>query len=399
MFKFVFDRRNDSRPYPNLAPMQDNPHDSYSGMGDTYPYIVPCRLLYYAHDHQYPIEIHYTDQPIPTNAYYPVGIGWFDFSLDYFALMSAEIRTYLRVRQLKVLFYYHEGDNPAHQKTRLDQLCDRHCLPLDCYCVVSGNTACGDLNNFVYFADHELFYWRNAVKWNDHSRPGCSYHTRVRSRRFTALNRFHKWWRATIMADLVIHRPLLDRRSYWSYNNVDLGDQYQDNPIQLDAFSDLKTALDVFLEHAPYTCDELTTEQHNQHWSLVPEHFDDSYVHLVFETFFDADGSGGAFISEKCFKPIRHAQPFVIAGTPYTLRVLRDLGYRTFDHVLDNSYDHEPDNTQRYIKLRNTLDQLNQQDLHKWYMQCREDIIHNQELFLSSKYNRLEQLAKNLDAI
>lgn len=399
MFNFVFDRRNDSRPYPNLAPMQDNPHESYAGLGDTYPYIVPCRLLYYAQDHDYPINISYIDQPIPPDAYYPVGIGWFDFSLDYFSLMSAEVRTHLRIKSMRVLFYYHEGDNPLQEKIRLDTLCRLYNLPLDCYCFVSGNTACVDLDNFVYFADHELFYWRNSVKWNDLSRPGCSYHTRRRSRRFTALNRFHKWWRATIMADLTLCRPLLDRHSYWSYNNVDMGDCYQDNPMQLDCFPGLSQHLDQFLKHAPYTCDELTTEEHNQHWNLVPEHYDNSYCNLVFETFFDADGSGGAFISEKCFKPIRHAQPFLIFGTPHTLRTLRKLGYRTFDHLLDNSYDELLDNTQRYVKLRSSLDQLNQQDLHQWYIRCREDIVHNQELFLSSKYSRLDQLAKDLNTI
>lgn len=399
MFNFVFDRRNDSRPYPNLAPMQDNPHESYTGLGDTYPYIVPCRLLYYAQDHNYPIQIYYTDQAFPTNCYYPVGIGWFDFSQDYFAMMGEEIRTYLRIGQLRVLFYYHEGDNPVHEQARLDALCAQHCLPIDCYRFVSGNTACKKLDRFVYFVDHELFYWRNSVKWNDHDMPGCSYHTRPRERKFTALNRFHKWWRATIMADLVTHRPLLDQHSYWSYNNVDMGDLPQDNPIQLDHFPGLAHSMTQFLKTAPYTCDQLNATEHNQHWRLVPDHFDNSYVHLVFETFFDADGSGGAFLSEKTFKPIRHAQPFVVFGTPHTLHILRELGYRTFDQMIENSYDDELDNTQRYEQLRNTMQQLNQQDLHQLYIQCREDIVHNQELFLASKYSRLDQLAKNLNTV
>lgn len=396
MFKFVFDRRNDHRPYPNLAPMMDQPHQSYAGLGDTYPFIVPCRLLLYAQDHNYPVEIYYTDQILPDQAFYPVGIGWFDFGLDYFALMSDEIQTYLKTGQLRVLFYYHEGDNPVHEKTRLDALCAIHGLPTDCYVFISGNSACVSLDNFVYFVDHELFYWRSAVRWNGRSMPGCSYHTRPRSRRFTALNRFHKWWRATIMADLVQHRPLLDRSSYWSYNNIDMGDQYADNPIQLETFSGLEDSLQTFLQHAPYTCDDLSNQQHNQHWTLVADHFDNSYMHLVFETFFDADGSGGTFVSEKTFKPLRHAQPFVIFGAPGTLQVLRDLGYRTFDHVLNNSYDTVIDNTQRYIQLRAELDRINGLDLHALYQQCRNDMVHNQELLLSSKYDRLAWLDKQL---
>jgi hypothetical protein len=400
MFKFVFDRRNDSRPYPNLAPWADDPHSSYGGLGDSYPYIAPCRLLLYAHDHDYPVSISYMDEPIPDNAYYPVGIAWFDFSLDYFGLMSPEVRTYLRTGQLRVLFYYHEGDNPEHEQARLNALCTQHDLPTTCYRFVSGNTACEALENFVYFADHELFYWRNAVRWNDRSQPGCSYHTRPRSRKFTALNRFHKWWRATIMSDLTLHRQLLtNRNSYWSYNGLDMGDQYHDNPIRIDEFAGLADSIKEFLLYTPYRCDELTADEHNQHWTLVPEHYDDAYCNLVFETFFDADTSGGAFISEKTFKPIRHAQPFVVFGTVDTLATLRRLGYRTFDHVIDNGYDSELDNTERYIRLRHTIEQLNAQDLHELYIRCREDIIHNQELFLASKYARLEELAMHLNAV
>ena len=67
--------------------------------------------------------------------------------------------------------------------------------------------------------------------------------------------------------------------------------------------------------------------------------------------------------------------------------------------IKENSYDDELDNTQRYEQLRNTMQQLNQQDLHQLYIQCREDIVHNQELFLASKYSRLDQLAKNLNTV
>ena len=61
MFNFVFDREHLGRPYPNLAPMMDA-RNGYHGMGDTYPFIVPIRLIYYCHDHQYPINISYLDQ-------------------------------------------------------------------------------------------------------------------------------------------------------------------------------------------------------------------------------------------------------------------------------------------------------------------------------------------------
>jgi hypothetical protein len=394
VFNFVFDRRNDSRPYPNLAPMMSNSHDSYHGMGDTFPWIVPCRLLYFCKDHQYPVNVSYIDQDIPSQALYPVGIGWFDYNIDYFSMMSDQVKQLLKQGSMRVLFYYHEGDNPFKEKARLDQLCLQHNLSQDSYRFISGNTCAKNINGFVYFPDHELFYWRNSVKWNDRSMPGCSYHDRIRGHRYTALNRLHKWWRSTIMSDLKRHQVL--DQSFWSYNNINMGDLIQDNPIQIDCLPGLRPSQEEFLKYAPYQCDQLTEQQHNSHWTLVPEHYDDSYCNLILETLYDAEQSNGTFLTEKTFKPIRHAQPFMIFGTPNSLDTLRSLGYKTFDHALDNSYDKELDNTQRYIKAKQSLLELNKKDLHKWYMSCRDDIIHNQQLFLSSKYNRLNILEQDL---
>ena len=394
MFNFVFDRGVGWAPYPNLAPPMDNFDNGFHGMGDTYPFIVPLRILYFAKDHNYPVNISYIDQPLPSDAFYPIGLGFFNFDIDYFELMSAAVLDYCRKGQLKILFYYHEGDNPYHEKNRLDTLCAQHNLPIDCYRFVSGNTKADEIPGFIYFPDHELFYWRSAVKWNDRSMPGCSYHNRIRSHQFTVLSRVHKWWRATIMTYLQ-NASMLDN-SRWSYNIIDMGDQPTDNPIQVDQFDGLASNIKSFVENAPYTCDELSEVEHNSHWNLVPEHFDESYWNLVLETLYDAEQSQGTFLSEKTFKPIRHAQPFVIFGTPNSLATLRSLGYRTFDHVLDNCYDVEIDNTERFKKTIELVKQLSQVDLRLLYQQCRDDLIHNQELFLASKYNRLDALHTKL---
>jgi hypothetical protein len=157
--------------------------------------------------------------------------------------------------------------------------------------------------------------------------------------------------------------------------------------------------MDEFLAGSPYTCDTLTPDEHNSHWTLVSEHFEDSYCHLVLETFFDADGSGGAFLTEKTFKPIRHGQPFVIFGTAHSLATLRRLGYKTYDQYIDNSYDTVTDNTERFIKLIDTVRNLSNQDLHAWFEQLAEDARYNQELFVGSKYLRLHKLATDLNTV
>jgi hypothetical protein len=87
MLNLVYDRCVLGRPYPNLAPLIDA-RNGYHGLGDEYPWIAPIRLYYYAQDHGLPITINYIDNDLPTPAFYPVGISWFDCDLDFFALMS-----------------------------------------------------------------------------------------------------------------------------------------------------------------------------------------------------------------------------------------------------------------------------------------------------------------------
>lgn len=395
MFNFVFDRCVDGKPYPNLASLVDD----QTGLGDSYPWIGPLRLMYFVKDHNYPYSVSYIDQPIPQHAFYPVGLGYFSHDIDYFSMMSGQVLDLVRRQKLTVLFYYHEGDGPHHQKRRLDQLCMTHKLPTDCYQFVSGNTMARELDGFVYFPDHELFYWRNSVVKDGQVMPGCQPHYRPRTRQFTALSRIHKWWRATVMTRL--HQLKLLNSSYWSYNTITMSDDdstgpLRFNPIQIWPFKGLEADTEQFVAGAPYSCDTLTSDNHNQHWQYVPEHYENAYCNLVLETFFDADATNCTFISEKTFKPIRHGQPFVVFGTPNTLTTLKELGYRTFDHAIDNSYDKHCDNTERFKRVVDVVDQLAKQDLHKWYSSCWEDVVHNQQLFLASKYDRLNSLHLNL---
>ena len=128
----------------------------------------------------------------------------------------------------------------------------------------------------------------------------------------------------------------------------------------------------------------------------MPKYFANSYCHIVLETHFDADQSGGAFLTEKTFKPIKHGQMFFIAGPAGSLQTLRDLGYRTFDHVLDNGYDLETDNTQRWRLLCQNMQQA-QFDLPRLHAQACTDIEHNQQLFLDTKTDRLNILLEHIN--
>lgn len=378
---FVADSIIKGRPYPALAVHQARPYTpAWREFGQHWPHTTPAELFGHMDDHGYTYSL-----SIDGAGYYVIGLGFFDFTIDYFELIAESVLQRIHQGSVTVLFYYHEGDNPHSIKQRLDTLCLQHNLSTDCYQFVSGNTKAASIAGFAYFPDHELLYWRR----NRDVSP-LQLHIDVRPYVFVALSRTHKWWRATVMADLLQSSML--SKSLWSYNTeLPLGDDPTDNPIE--QLPDV--AVDVFMQNGPYRCDTLTVDEHNNHALVVPEHYTNAYFNIVLETHFDADGSGGTFLTEKTFKPIKNAQPFVLVAPPGSLQCLRDLGYRTFDSALDNSYDLETNNTQRWLKVKHTLQQI-QQDPHGTFLRCCEDILHNQQLFQSTKLDRLNTLLKNL---
>jgi hypothetical protein len=377
------------RMYPALALHQAQPYtQAWREFGQHWPNTIPLRLQEYCDHHGVKLNIYNIQDQLPSNTFYPVGLGFFDFSIDYFELMSSEIRKLLREQHVRVLFYYHEGDNPARIKLRLDELASNHLLPPNCYVFVSGNTAAKSLPNFVYFADFELWYYQR-----NRASPALKIYHGPRERDFTVLNRLHKSWRALAMADLK-SLDLLDK-SYWSY--CESGEFVDaECPIEIDTISGLRTATEKFLRSAPYISDELDFDQRNDHSTLVPKYHVNSYCNIVMETHFDADQSGGTFLTEKTFKPIKHGQMFFIAGPAGSLQVLRDLGYCVFDSVLDNSYDQETDHTQRWMALTRAI-YFAQAELPELFEQAKADIEHNQQLFQAIKTDRLNSLIKDIN--
>ena len=385
------DRVVRNKIYPSLAKFQAEPYTpEWRQFHLHWPNTIPIRLQEYCEGHGVEIKIFGHQDVWSDLIYYPIALGWFNFEIDYFELLPKNIFMALRQGCVKILFYYHEGDNPARIKQRLDQCVQKWELPQACYVFVSSNSAADQLSQFVSFQDSELWYWHR----NKNTLPATA-HLNQRSKEFTALVRLHKWWRAVAMADLQ-SLGVLDR-SYWSYCESETDhDSLDECPIEIDAVSGLRQRTQEFLSSAPYFADNLTQTQRNDHSVTVDRFFSDAYCNIVMETMFDYDQSGGVLLSEKTFKPIKNGQLFFIAGAAGSLQTLRDLGYRTFDSVLDNSYDLETNNTQRWLRLRQCIVAAQQQGLHSLYQRALPDLEHNQRLFAASKQQRLNTLLKKI---
>jgi hypothetical protein len=384
----IADKITKGKIYPALARHEARPYtQSWREFGQHWPFTIPLRLQEYCDHHSVPLNIVDLEAEWPSCSFYPVGLGFFDFDIDYFELMPERIQAGLFFDDVRVLFYYHEGDNPFRIKERLDELCDKHNLRNNCYVFVSGNSAAANIPGFVYFVDFELWYYQRNI-----AHEPLPVHNESREREFTVLNRLHKSWRASIMTDM-LRTHILDN-SYWSY--CETGELGTDNPIQLDEFPQLRYDTTKFLAAGPYVSDELEQNERNDHSMLVGKYYTNAYCNIVVETHFDADQCHGTFLTEKTFKPIKHGQMFFIAGPAGSLQVLRDMGYRVFDDILDNSYDAYVSSTMRWEMLRDAIKQA-QDNLPELFERARADIQHNQRLFAETKTERLNSLLEKIN--
>jgi len=399
MYKFYVDKiaKNAigfSKPHPNCTLWSAKPYTpEWRQFSTQWPYSEPVMLFEYMDywNIEYKIvDIHSTDN----NTLYPIALSFFDFAVDWFNLFKPEVLTKIHQKKLKVLFYYSEGDNPERINNRLTELCEKYCIPREQVLFASANSACRDIPYFFHIVDDELLF-----NFRNRETDPVEYHERVRGKKFTALVRMHKYWRANTMAKIWEHGNY--QQGYFGYSSEITADETEyDNPVEVDRFAGLRELTRLFLKELPFVADDLSVVQHNNHTLAYPEHYKCSYLNIVLESHMDVDQSYGAFLTEKTFKPIKNAQPFIIFGGPSSLRLLRRLGYKTFESIIDNSYDDITDTTKRWdaaINLTLDLISLNNKQLREIYMACKSDILHNQELFLSNKKDRVLKLLRDIN--
>jgi len=95
------------------------------------------------------------------------------------------------------------------------------------------------------------------------------------------------------------------------------------------------------------------------------------------------------FISEKTFKPIACAHPFIIVGSKGSLNNLRKMGYKTFDPYIDERYD-DLDDWDRMEAITKEMQRLNSMTTEKrveWFNSLANILDYNYNV-LSSNYKK-----------
>lgn len=130
---------------------------------------------------------------------------------------------------------------------------------------------------------------------------------------------------------------------------------------------------------------------HDDGWYIDRIHhqvYKDSWVSVVSEPIFN-DENVAVFISEKTFKSIACMHPFIIVGARNSLRALQEMGYRTFEGYINESYDSmsSHDRMAAIIEELKRIDAI--EDKLSWFEGMQEILEHNYNLFHSKKDNRV----------
>jgi hypothetical protein len=140
------------------------------------------------------------------------------------------------------------------------------------------------------------------------------------------------------------------------------------------------------LKHGP------TTEQtgHTPRMSCIVPHkiYAASWFSIVCETQFD----GAWFFTEKTFKPMFSHRVFVCFAAPGHLAQLKKLGFKTFDGIIDESYDAEPNNNKRANQVWQQVRRLATSDARSIYQQALPILEHNHRVLINLPYDNLSAI-------
>lgn len=87
--------------------------------------------------------------------------------------------------------------------------------------------------------------------------------------------------------------------------------------------------------------------------------------------------------SEKVYAPMFFKKPFILAAPPYTLKYLREEGFKTFNEFWDESYDEIENHEQRLFAIFKVIDDIENKsldELKELYNKMKPILWHNYQL-------------------
>lgn len=259
-------------------------------------------------------------------------------------------------------------------------------------------TLYGNCDYGYLFCNDQLYHVVHRFKTSSElpSKKNFEKHFLSLSRRDTLVRRY---------INFLLHNKKLFNKGFISHIRGSTMEEFQPVPVSSDleiAKHDLtfiesqKLTVKDYLKYGfkRHFLDNNDTGMKNYNW-LNMYNFDIHFnlskgvpLELVNETY--AFGLDSLFVSEKIFKPILSKSIFLLIGNPFILSFLKQLGFKTFPHLFDESYDEELDNVKRTnIVFKNLQEfcKIPLADCKKIYDENAEILDYNYNHILNTKWD------------
>lgn len=161
-----------------------------------------------------------------------------------------------------------------------------------------------------------------------------------------------------------------------------------------------------WVDNIPYSSNELSAGYDDFFSTSLVPFYQNSDINLVVEShLLSRIGKGDwSLITEKTYKAIFHKKPFLLLSYPNTLKILTDCGYKTFDGIIDESYDKIEDVYERIRKIVDEIERLNSLPADKFQElldKCQHIVEYNYNVLMEEidKPTPNEFLIKNMTFI
>jgi hypothetical protein len=216
---------------------------------------------------------------------------------------------------------------------------------------------------------------------------------KIKTKHFLCFNRVPKNHRLVMFGELMSNDNFKDKyiTSLGSVYDFDyLNHLNRENIIKnmINIVGDRPKLLEFFNEYDFNTecVFDVTELKDNKAHIFNIEAHRNTFVNIITESLINENHV--IFFSEKTFKPMISAQPFIIVGNPHSIEKLKEHGFKTFDRWWDESYDLERNLSKRLEKIINVMEEISTWDYEKCYQvtQEMEDTLkHNFNVLLDLK--------------
>jgi hypothetical protein len=185
-------------------------------------------------------------------------------------------------------------------------------------------------------------------------------------------------YRLTFMHDLA--QQQLQSHCLTSFAEWDNGDHYMDHE-----FTNTGLAVDLsgLAQYFPANThdSDASADYNNNDYHVTA-------IEVVLETLFD---DSRLHLTEKTLRPIACGRPFILMATHGSLQYLRDYGFKTFDGLIDETYDTISDpsaRSQAVVAEMSRIAALSKTEKFSLWQQIYEIAAYNQRLFFSQSWQQ-----------